>query len=238
MKIIDASKDALKETGLHKPVLKLLSSRHRRRDAVAQRVISVMEKMGVEKIRQKHAKGDPSCGKYLDLQRYVPQVVGDADRLDLLESRPIRVLDIGCGAGYFLFTLKTLGHDVLGIDLPDTELYTDMTRFLGIPRLEHRVVKYQPLPDLGGPVDLITAFAIVFDLHTTPEIWGPAEWKFLIDDCRSRLRLGGRIFFNFNPGKNPASKFVSDDVATMLRSLPGSRLSASKEFFTLTAMAA
>ena len=170
--MIHKSKDALKKAGLHKPLLKLVSSRYRRRAALAERLIADIHQRGFEKLCSKHAQADQSCGKYLDVRHNLTEMVGEADKLGLLDSPPIRALDIGCGAGYFLFTLKNAGHDVLGLDLPDTPLYTDVVKMLGVPRIEHRVVKQQPLPDLGKPFDLISAFSIVFDLHRTPENMG------------------------------------------------------------------
>ena len=41
-----------------------------------------------------------------------------------------RLLDIGCGCGYFLAICRARWHEVLGLDLDDEPLYNDMVDFL------------------------------------------------------------------------------------------------------------
>jgi 2-polyprenyl-3-methyl-5-hydroxy-6-metoxy-1,4-benzoquinol methylase len=216
-----------------KRVIKSALPTYRREAALSKRLIADIEQLGFERLRQRHANFQDNSRKYLQLHDYFPEAVRLAGRLGVLSSKPMSMLDIGCGSGYFLFVGKRSGHEVVGLDLPDNPLYNDSVQLLGIPRVAHRVEKFQPLPDFGKPLDLITAFSICFDLHATEDVWGPEEWKFFLDDCRSRLNPGGRIFLNFNPATTRDFRFVPDKVATFLRSLPGGTLTSSKEFFTL-----
>ena len=45
-----------------------------------------------------------------------------------------RILDLGCGTGYFLYINKLLGHEVLGIDLDELPMFREMIELLQIPR--------------------------------------------------------------------------------------------------------
>jgi len=195
--------------------------------------IAEINARGFQDIQDKHARSDDGYKKYLDLDSHVSTVVREASRLGLLRTTRKRVLDLGCGTGCFLYVLKAKGHDVVGIDIPDHGIFNDMIQALSIPRLSHRITAFQALPDFSGNFDLITAFSVCFDLHRTADVWGPREWNFFLEDCRSRLRPGGRVFLNFNPATTRGFSFVPDEVATLLRRIPGGRLSASKEFFSL-----
>jgi len=216
-----------------KKVIKSALPTYRRESALSKRLVADIEQLGFERVRQQHSAFQDNSRKYLQLQEYFPEAVRLAGRLGLLDSKPLRVLDIGCGSGYFLYVAKRSGHDVIGLDLPDNPLYNDSVQLLGIPRVANRVEKFQPLPDFGKPFDLITAFSVCFDLHSTENVWGPDEWKFFLNDCRSRLNPNGRVFLNFNPATTRDFRFVPDKVAAFLRSLPEGNLTASKEFFTL-----
>lgn len=226
-------KNVLKRTGLPRLVRTVGSSRYRAECALAKRVVADIQGRGLQSLVEKHRNFGDNSRKYLDLEPHVEEVAHAAGRLGLIGARPMRVLDIGCGSGYFLFALKTSGHDVLGIDLEDNPMYNDLVKLLEIPRVGQRVEKFQRLPDLGGPFDLITAFSICFDLHWREDVWGPEEWKFFLEDCRARLRPGGRIFLNFNPATTRHFRFMPDEVAHFLRGLPEGRLTSSKERFTL-----
>ena len=45
------------------------------------------------------------------LEEIVPKLPESAD------NKPLRVLDVGAGTGFFTFLLSPLGHEVVGIDL-------------------------------------------------------------------------------------------------------------------------
>jgi hypothetical protein len=63
----------------------------------------------------------------------------------------------------------------------------------------HRVTAFEPLPDLGRTFDLITAFATAFQGSKEDSWrWDAAGWDFFLNDLRSRLNPGGRIFLDLN----------------------------------------
>jgi hypothetical protein len=51
--------------------------------------------------------------------------------LGLDKSAQASTLDLGCGASYFLYCYKYLGHNVHGIDLPDYEFLSGHDCALG-----------------------------------------------------------------------------------------------------------
>src|SRR5258708_32468181 len=119
--------------------------------------------------------------------------------LGLDQSAEASVLDLGCGAGYFLFCCKYLGHDVHGIDLPDYEFYRDMIALFGLSRTGFRIEAYRNLPRLGRRFDVITAHQICFNGHKTESLWGVDEWDFLLNDLKENLlNPGGTIALEFN----------------------------------------
>ena len=120
--------------------------------------------------------------------------------LKLHRSTPKRVLDLGCGGGFFLFILKNLGHSALGIDVGRVVLFTELVELFGVQRLDWRISAFEPLPDLGQKFDWITAFSVNFNLyHPSKERWGTAEWEFFLHDLQHYLAPGGKIFFGLNP---------------------------------------
>src|SRR5262245_66568700 len=85
--------------------------------------------------------------KYLRLPLYLRDSVARAVALGLDRSPPLRVLDLGSGAGYFLLACRHFGHDALGFDLPANEFYRAMFRRFGLARVEGTI---RPLADVEG----------------------------------------------------------------------------------------
>src|SRR5438034_11395820 len=138
--------------------------------------------------------------KYADVDQWLRVNRERVQDLKLHRSRPLRVLDLGCGGGFFLFILKRLGHSVLGLDVDQAPLFAELLDVFEVPRVVWRINAFEPLPDLGQKFDWITAFSINFNLHYPGErLWGPAEWDFLLRDLQRHLAPAGKIFFGLNP---------------------------------------
>lgn len=142
--------------------------------------------------------------KYFDAPRWLKLNIRRAQDIGLdREKRPLRVLDLGSGAGYFLFVCKTLGHPGIGLDVPEPAFYGEVFDLFGLERVVSPVRACEPLSEsllVHGKFDLVTAFSIAFNGHKSPALWQPPEWDFLLNDLRDRfLQPGGRIYLDLNP---------------------------------------
>jgi SAM-dependent methyltransferase len=167
-----------------------------------------------EKFRQvieSHGSEGYDSYKYFDKQLWLRTKMMRAIELGLDKSSSKSVLDRGCGAGYFLYCCKFLGHDVHGIDLPTYEFYRDMIALFGIPRTGFRIEPHKNLPVLDKRFDVITAHQICFNGHKTEDLWGPDEWDFLLNDLEQNyLKPGGTIALEFN--EEPEIGFYKKEV--------------------------
>jgi len=164
------------------------------------RIIETIDGPNFQQIRQRYAVEDPGedWPKYLDLERWIEINIRRIREIELDLTRPKRVLDLGCGAGYFLHIAQLLGHEGLGLDLDDLPMFAEITRLLGVRRVISRIEPLTPLPDLGGRFDLITAFMICFNNHKQPDLWDVPEWEFFLDDLAKYLAPRGRVWLELN----------------------------------------
>lgn len=150
--------------------------------------------------RYRHAAPDPGYSKYLDARTWVGQKLQHAYALGLHQCRGLKCLDLGTGPAYFPLVCRHLGHTSVGLDVDDVAMYNDLISHLRIERRIVRIDSFKPLPDLGGPFDLVTAFMICFNRHNQPDLWGPDEWSFFLSDLAQRhLKPDARIFLSLNP---------------------------------------
>src|SRR5205814_8623591 len=143
-------------------------------------------------------------------------------------SPPSRILDIGCGAGYFLYACKLLGHEVLGLDVDQFPMFRELTQLLEIPRVIARVQAFKPLPKFDRKFDLITAHLICFNAHKSDKLWGAAEWNFFLDDLASHLAPGGRVWLELN--REYDGSYYSSELAAAFRRR-GARLQSYRVIF-------
>lgn len=149
--------------------------------------------------------------KYLEYRKYLEMNVARVVALGLDRGKSRRVLDLGCGAGFFLFALRLCGHDGIGIDRKENadgfdvegpDIFTEIRNIQKVNYLHHIIKPKNPVPADLGEFDLITGFDCWFDGEYsvgrvyTP--WDSAQWRqFLIQISRC-LRRGGCLHLEVN----------------------------------------
>jgi SAM-dependent methyltransferase len=166
----------------------------------AKRVIETIELAGFEQIRRRYVVADPGADwpKYLDLDRWIRVNIRRIRQLELDLARPSQILDLGCGAGYFLYIAQLLGHSGVGLDMDRLPMFREITRLLDVRRVVQRIEAFRPLPNFGQKFDLITAFMICFNNHKMPGLWGVPEWEFFLNDLAKHLKPRGRVWLELN----------------------------------------
>ena len=164
------------------------------------RIIQTIDLDKFARIRQRY-KTDPAAkrwSKYLQLEHWIDINLTQIRRTGLDAKSSQRVLDLGCGAGYFIYIAQLLGHDCVGLDTDEQPMFSDITRLLEIQRVIWPIQPFAPLPPLGKKFDLITAYRICFNNHKRNDLWGVSEWEFFLDDLAKHLARKGRIWLELN----------------------------------------
>jgi SAM-dependent methyltransferase len=166
-------------------------------------MLAQIDRERAREIQQRYADSTAGYAKYANIEPWLRLNRERVQDLKLHRSLPKRVLDLGCGGGFFLFILKNLGHSVLGLDVERVPLFGELLELFGVPRMVYRISAFEPLPDLGQKFDWITAFSVNFNLdHPSKERWGTREWDFFLRDLQRHLAPGGKVFFGLNPVYN------------------------------------
>src|SRR5437763_10952667 len=156
--------------------------------------------------------GSPQINRFEDVVYWIQINIERAQDLWLDRAPPMHILDLGCGAGYFLYVCKFFGHHVLGLDTDNEPLFRATTELLEVQRVIGRIARQTPLPDLHQKFDLVTAHRICF--HRIGRVrdgveWSPADWEFFFNDIRTRfLNENGRLLLDFNP-RPDGSSFIT-----------------------------
>ena len=195
------------------------------------RVIETIDPAAFEQIRQRYAVANPGADwpKYLDLERWIEINIRRIRELELDLSRPKRILDLGCGAGYFLYIAQLLGHSGLGLDLDRLPMFREITQLLRVHRIVQRIEPFRPLPDLGRKFDLVTAFMVCFNEHKMPGLWKVPEWEFFLDDLAKHLTTRGRVWLELNQEYDET--FYTPELKKFFQKR-GARIDEQKVIFT------
>jgi SAM-dependent methyltransferase len=161
---------------------------------------SAIDEEKLRDIQARYARSQAGYAKYTDIDFWLRLNCERVQDLKLHRSLPKRVLDLGCGGGFFLFILKTLGHSVRGLDSADVPLYPELLELFGIERVTWKIEPFEPLPNFKETFDWITAFSVSFNVERSNErLWSAQEWDFLLRDLEQYLAPRGKIFFTLNP---------------------------------------
>jgi SAM-dependent methyltransferase len=143
--------------------------------------------------------GSREWPKYVEAERFLKMNIRRVQDLGLDRMPPQHILDLGSGAGYFLFVNRVLGHSGLGLDVHNRPLFREMFELFGLQRIIHRIEKFKPLPNTDSQYDWITAFSVSFAGAGQPIPWGVVEWNYFLQDVRRHLRPGGHLYLDLNP---------------------------------------
>jgi SAM-dependent methyltransferase len=168
--------------------------------------------------------------KYFAAETYLARDLGRALARGLRNAAPRRVLDLGCGFGYFLLACSHLGHQALGVDFtednhPDTTCYGEMLALLRQRRVLHRIRAFGALPALGEPFDLVCAYDICFTRKPEGGDWDERAWRSFLLDLATQLRPGAEIHLEFNPRTD--GRGYQTDPLTRFFVEAGARVSSS-----------
>ncbi len=180
---------AAKQTHNRRATLTVESLRH----GIDERRLQDVQELGGMKDRP-----DVFWTKYLDVDHWLKVNIKHAEELGLVDHPPADVLDLGCGAGYFLYVCRALGARVLGVDVKTDLVLNRMIELFGLERVAKRIKPMRKLPPFGRHFDLITGFMICFNFPTNETYWTEREWDFFLNDLLDYLKPGGRMFFSLN----------------------------------------
>lgn len=200
----------------------------------AKKILATVDREEMRKLREQYPyrPGSPRINRFEDADYWVAVNVERAQDLWLDRTPPLRILDLGCGAGFFLYICRLFGHDALGLDTDDEPLFRGTTELLKVRRVISRIERRVLLPDLDQKFELVTAHRVCFHrlgrgANGEPIEWSTEDWTFFIDDIRTRfLEPDGRLLLDFNPRRD-GSSFFTPELRTFFLS-QGARIFRSK----------
>lgn len=182
----------------------------------AREFIDAIDPAGFAAIKARYYQPGENPSKYLDLETWMKTNVKRLRDIPVHRAPPrLRILDIGCGVGYFVFAAQRLGHEAVGLDVKSVALYNEMIPLLGVTRVVHMIKAGQPLPAELRDFDVIAAHMTCFNRRADGSHWGVEEWTYFLADLKARLRPGGTIQLHLN--KLDDGRHMADDVRAFFR---------------------
>jgi SAM-dependent methyltransferase len=190
----------------------------------SRRILATIDRAELERLRENYPYRPNArrINAYEDAAYWISRNVEYAQDLWLDRTPPLRILDLGCGAGYFLYICQLFGHEGIGLDTDEEPLFRGTTALLNVRRVISRIEARVPLPDLGEKFDLVTGHRVCFHRIVRKENgewieWKAADWEFFINDVRIRfLKPNGRLLLEFNPRPDGSSFFTGELRACFL----------------------
>src|SRR6266571_7842598 len=102
----------------------------------AGRILTTLDRAQFENLREQYPyrPGSPRINRFENVAYWIAINAERAQDLWLNRTPPLRILDLGCGAGYFLYVCKFFGHEGLGLDTDDEPLFRATTALLNVAR--------------------------------------------------------------------------------------------------------
>src|SRR5437762_12396193 len=87
-------------------------------------MLAQIDRDRAREIQQRYTNSTAGYAKYGNIEPWLRLNRERVQDLKLHRSEPKRVLDLGCGGGFFLFIAKHLGHSVLVLDIEHVAIFT------------------------------------------------------------------------------------------------------------------
>ncbi len=129
--------------------------------------------------------------------RWIREKVSAAHWLGLHLTKDKRILDLGTGAGWFIYVCRQLGHECFGTDIVDRLEYEAGYKFLNVDIIGELTYPMQKM-NINGTFDYITTMRSF--LGQRPSAWSKEEWKFFLEDMGEHLNNDGYLFLACNKG--------------------------------------
>jgi len=141
--------------------------------------------------------------KYIDPIVWFESKLAVAQRAELHNKPPMKILDIGTGPGHFPVVARFYGHDVTGTDLPKRSqgveetghLYDALCDIYKVKRISHMIKAGERIgTKLAGPYDMVTAFLAAFNMDgKTP--WTAEQWRFFLKTLKEDVLAPHGVLF-------------------------------------------
>lgn len=160
-------------------------------------------------LRDAHLRAPEELQELCDYRRKLEIAIVKALLARLHDAPRRRILDLGCGGGYFVAVCRHLGHTCEATEVPASRLssatvvaYAAVRSALRIgPTIDLAIAANQPI-DVAGieprSYDLITAHKVCFNGHMRPAVWSTPDWRFFVSDICRFLAPGGRLVMELN----------------------------------------
>ena len=164
------------------------------------------------------------AAKYANYRYWIPFNVARIGALALHKEPPLRILDIGCGPGYFLAAARACGHDCCGVDAPpgiltkvERRVYSELLAAMHCSAFVSSlfIERFVPMRNAPADLDLITAFWVCFNRHRQADEWGVSEWQFFVEDALLHLQKGGLLHLEINENPKRYASLRWYDRATL-----------------------
>lgn len=124
-------------------------------------------------------------------QGWVDEAEKIAVGFGLHQGPPLRILDIGCGYGYFLWVCEQYRHQTFGVDV-SCDLLWQATAILARRFCGLEIQPGSGWPDRMRAYDVVTTFGVNFRMENSQVYWGEMHYRWLATTIRIHLLPGGR----------------------------------------------
>src|SRR3954471_18485245 len=96
------------------------------------KILATVDRQKFASLRERfpHKPNSPRINRFEDADYWIGVNAERAQDLWLDRSPPLEILDLGCGAGYFLYVCRQFGHQGLGLDTDNEPLFRGTTELL------------------------------------------------------------------------------------------------------------